>query len=201
MTAILFSTEQEATPFLEQYERGRFDGLSEGESTSDDRLTVSLVGSGKIKATLRTERFLVNNNPDRVIHAGTCTALKESFVIGQCVAAAQVFEGDRIEMAAPTYPRMPLSTPWDGIESATLVTQDHLPQSGKERSYWQRIADMTDMCGYAVAFVTATHGIPCTIVKVIAGHAGKTDEQLQRTLQRANKAMAKFLIDNVTTDL
>jgi nucleoside phosphorylase len=197
MTAILFSTEQEAAPFLENYERGRFDGLTEGESLSDDRLLVSLVGSGKIKATLRTERFIVANKPSRIVLAGTCTALREDFEIGQVVAASQVFEGDRIEMAAPTYPRMPLETPFEGISTATLVTQDHLPQSGEERSYWQRIADMTDMVGYPVAFVAATHGIPCHIVKVVAGHTSKSDDNLQKTLARANKSMATFLLEKL----
>ena len=108
MTGIVFTTEEEALPFLQSYERGRFDGLQEGETYHDDDVLVSLTGVGKIKATLRTERLLQTYKPRRLIHVGTCTALNDELAVGTLVAASQVFEGDRIELAAPTYPRMPL---------------------------------------------------------------------------------------------
>lgn len=195
MIGLVFSTLEEATPFLEQYQRGRFDGLTEGDAAHDDDLLVALTGTGKIKATLRTERLLHRHRPGRLLHVGTCTALTDTLAVGSLVGAAQVFEGDRIELAAPTYPRMPLEVPFDDLPTGTLVTQDHTVQGQTELTYWQRIADMTDMAGYPIAYVAATHGIPCHIVKVVTGHIQQPDQHLRKTLAAAHATMATFLLD------
>ncbi len=197
MLGIVFSTLEEADPFLQQYQRGRFDGLTEGEAAHDDEVLVTLTGIGKIKATLRTERLLHRYPLDRLLHIGTCTSLTDRLTVGSVVGAAQVFEGDRIELAAPTYPRMPLEVPFERLPTGTLVTQDHTVQGQTELTYWQRIADMTDMAGYAVAYVAATHGIPCHIVKVVTGHIQRPDPHLRKTLAAAHATMAAFLIDAV----
>ncbi len=199
MLGIVFSTTAEAEPFLQKYERGRFDGLSEGESQHDDRYLVAIVGSGKIKATLRTERLLREHRLSRILHAGTCTSLIDDLSVGTIVAASQVFEGDRIELAAPTYPRMPLTVPFEDVQQGTLVTQDHTVQGATELSYWQRIADMSDMAGYAVAYVAATHGIPCHIVKVVSGHMGVEDKNLRKTLSTSYAQLASFLNERIDT--
>ncbi len=197
MIAIIFATEEEALPFLQRYKRGRFEGLVEGDTQHDDDVLISLIGVGKIKATLRTERLLQRIQPKRLFHAGTCTALKEAFALNTVVAAAQVFEGDRIELAAPTYPRMPLEVPFDGLPEGTLVTQDHTVRGQSEQSYWQRIADFSDMTGYAVAYVTATYGIPCHIIKVVTGHFGKETEEFRKTLETSCEDLADFLLPQV----
>ncbi|MEM8485412.1 MAG: 5'-methylthioadenosine nucleosidase [Bacteroidota bacterium] len=197
MIAFLFSTEQEARPFLKKYERGRFDGLPEGEIVSDDHILVTIIGVGKIKAALRTERLLRSEKKiKRIVHPGTCTSLSDELKLGTLVGASQVFEGDRIELSAPTYPRMPLEIPFT-MEKGTLVTQDHTPQEETEQSYWQRIADMSDMTGYAVAYVAATYGKPCNIVKVVTGYMYKEDAQLQQTLENAHDALAAFLVKEI----
>lgn len=201
MLGIVFSTTAEAEPFLRKYERGRFDGLSEGETQHDDCCLVSIVGSGKIKATLRTERLLREHRLDRILHVGTCTALIDDLSMGTIVAASQVFEGDRIELAAPTYPRMPLSVPFENVRQGTLVTQDHTVQGATELSYWQRIADMSDMTGYAVAYVAATHGIPCHILKVVSGHMGVEDKDLRKTLSSSYALIATFLDQRLSSIL
>ncbi len=197
MLGIVFATLSEAQPFLQKFERGRFDGLSEGDSQHDDRCLVTIVGIGKIKATLRTERLLHHYKLSKIIHVGTCTALTDEVKLGTIVAASQVFEGDRIELAAPTYPRMPLTVPFDDVEQHTLVTQDHTVQGATELSYWQRIADMSDMTGYAVAYVAATHGVACYIVKIVSGHVGVEDTNLRKTLSTSYDQLAKFLTDRV----
>ncbi len=194
MTGIIFATEEEAAPFLEEYKRGRFDDLREGDTLFDDDIFVSLTGLGKIKATLRTERFFQDHRPQRIIHAGTCTALNESFSVGDLVAADEVFEGDRIELAAPTYPRMPLEVLFDDLPMGTLVTQDHVAVDHSEKSYWQRIADMTDMTGYAVAYVAATHGTPCHIVKAVTGHISENSQEFKKNLVRACRTVSAFLV-------
>lgn len=197
MTGIIFATEEEAEPFLARYKRGRFEDLREGETQFDDHVLVTLTGLGKIKSTLRTERFLQENRTERIIHVGTCTALNEDFSVGDLIAADQVFEGDRIELAAPTYPRMPLEVPFPALQTGTLVTQDHVAQDSSEKSYWQRIADMSDMTGYAVAFVAATHGIPCHIVKVVASHSNEEDKQFRKARSASHDAVASFLLEEL----
>jgi nucleoside phosphorylase len=194
MLGIVFATEEEAYPFLKRYKRGRFDSLREGETMFDDDLVLCLTGIGKIKATLRTERMLQHHKPARLLHAGTCTALSERLQTGELVAVAQVFEGDRIELATPTYPRMPLETPFAGLAQGSLVTQDHLLKGSNEQGYWQRIADMSDMTGYAVAYVTATYGIPCHILKVVAGRMNQEDKQFRKTHATACETLAEFLV-------
>lgn len=197
MNGIIFATEEEAAPFLAEYGRGRFEDLVEGETSFDDDLVVTITGLGKIKSTLRTERFLQAHQPERLIHAGTCTALKDDLKIGELVAADQVFEGDRIELEAPSYPRMPLEVPFDGIPTGILVTQDHVAQDNSERSYWQRIADMSDMSGYAVAYVSATYGIPCHIIKVVTGYISDDSRDFRKTLTSACETMGAFLLDRI----
>ncbi len=197
MTGIIFATEEEAAPFIEKYERGRFDDLREGETLYDDDVFVTLTGLGKIKATLRTERFLRNYQPERIIHVGTCTALTHDFSLGDLVAADQVFEGDRIELAAPTYPRMPLEVVFNDLPTGTLVTQDHVASDKSEKSYWQRIADMSDMTGYAVAYVAATHGLPCHIVKAVTGHISDEDQEFRKNLTSACRAVSTFLVSKL----
>lgn len=194
MIGIIFATKEEAAPFLKRYKRGRFDELREGETVYDDDLLVSLTGIGKIKATLRTERLLQEHRPTRLIHAGTCTAMNETHAVGTLVAASQVFEGDRIELAAPTYPRMPLEVPFDDLPQGVLVTQDHVIQGANEQSYWQRIADISDMTGYAVAYVAATYGIPCHIVKAVTGQLQTENKEFRKTLATACDALAEFLL-------
>ena len=89
MIGIVFATEEEANPFLSRYQRGRFSGLSDGETLSDDHLLVSLTGVGKIKATLRTERLLHQHRLTRLLHVGTCTSLREDLKSGVLVAASK----------------------------------------------------------------------------------------------------------------
>ena len=199
MIAIVFSTTEEAEPFLQKYERVRFSGLSEGEAHHDDNFLVSVLGIGKIKATLRTERLLSHYKVTNLVHAGTCTSLVSELEVGALVAAQQVFEGDRIELATPSYPRMPLSVPFNKLKEVTLVTQDHTVSGATELSYWQRIADITDMTGYATAYVAAMHGVPCHILKIISGHSGVEDKQLRKTLDKAYLSLANYLIDNLGT--
>ncbi len=199
MIGIVFATEEEANPFLSRYQRGRFSGLSDGETLVDDQLLVSLTGVGKIKATLRTERLLQNHRLARLLHVGTCTALLEDLKSGMLVAASQVFEGDRVELATPTYPRMPLDVPFHDLPRVTLVTQDHTVQGQEERSYWQRIADISDMSGYAIAYVAATHGVPCHIVKVVTGHFQSQNKNFRKTLTSACQTMADFLLKEIET--
>ena len=194
MIGIVFATKEEAFPFLTRYQRGRFEDLAEGETQHDDEVLVSLMGTGKIKATLRTERLLQRHNVDRLLHLGACTALNPELSLGTAVAASQVFEGDRIELAAPSYPRMPLDVPFDDLPTGTLVTQDHTVEGQDERTYWQRIADMSDMSGYAVAYVAATHGIPCHIVKVVTGHFGAETPDFRKTHTAACETLANFLL-------
>ncbi len=198
MIGIVFSTQEEALPFLQAYERGRFNGLSEGEEQHDGQCLISIIGIGKIKATLRTERLARTHRFSKLLHVGTCTSLVETLSVGTLVAATQVFEGDRIELAAPTYPRMPLSAPFPKLESVTLVTQDHTVHGATELSYWQRIADVSDMTGYAVAYVAATHGVGCHVLKVVSGHMGVEDKNLRKTLAASNKKLAGYLSKNVS---
>lgn len=194
MNAVVFASEQEARVFLKQYERGRFDGLAEGEIVQDDTVVVTITGIGKIKAALRTDRLLRSHKVRRVLHVGTATALADVFTLGQVVAVEQVFEGDRIELSAPTYPRMPLDIVDSSLKATTLVTQDHTPQDEKERTYWQRIAQISDMSGYAIAYVTAMYGASCHLVKVVSGLFFHDDPQFQKTLERAHETISQYVI-------
>ncbi|ARA93517.1 MAG: 5'-methylthioadenosine nucleosidase [Bacteroidetes bacterium] len=197
MIGVVFATEEEAQPFLKHYERGRFDTVAEGETQHDDDLLVSIIGTGKIKATLRTERLLQRFRLKHLLHVGTCTALTDRFPVGSLVAVNQVLEGDRIELAAPSYPRMPLVVPFEDLNAGTLVTQDHTVRGQQEHSYWQRIADVSDMTGYAVAYVAATHGVPCSVVKAVAGQFQVQDEDVRKTREAAYATVARFLIDHL----
>jgi nucleoside phosphorylase len=197
MIGLAFTTTEAAAPFLKQYRQGRLRELSEGEHTYDDDVLVTITGVGKIKATLRTERLLQEFALDRLIHPGTCTALTDELDAGTLVGITHVLEGDRIQLSAPSYPRMPLDQPFEAPAEGTLVTHDHGIGNQDERSYWQRIADLSDATGYAIAYVAAQHGVPCSILMVPTGRVLEENEDFRQQLHDARETVAAFLIEQI----
>ncbi len=167
MLAIVFTTTDDAAAFVQDHTDGRFDPLEEDAPIQTDDLLLAVTGRGKIKATLATERLLRAHNLEAILHTGTCTALNEDLSPGTIIGASFVLEGDRVELDAPTYPRMPLESPFDPDVEGTLVSQDHTADDADEQSYWERIADVRDETGYAVAYVAAQHGTPCHVAKLV----------------------------------
>lgn len=176
MLGIVFTTTDGAFSFLQQHTEGRFEGLEEGSPVQLEDLIVMVTGPGKIKATLATERLLRTGNVDQLLHTGTCTALDDEISVGAVVGVSFVLEGDRVELDAPTYPRMPLDCPNHVEYDGTLVSQDHTPAADDDLNYWARLADIRDSTGYAVAYVAAQHGIPCRIAKGVSMHRGDETE-------------------------
>lgn len=194
MITILFSTPQEASVFLKTYQNGRFDGIQEGEIQQDRQIRIGITGVGKIKATLRTEQIIRASKPSRILHIGTATKLNPKTNHLSLIGIEQVFEGDRMELTVPLYPRMPLEMPFKKMDTGTLVTQDHILKENKERVYWERLADVCDMEGYAIAYVSGLHGIPCHIVKVVLGEMKNTETEYKQTLKQAYQAISDFLL-------
>lgn len=199
MIGVVFATAEEAAPFLKRYQHSRLGELEEGETTHDGDVLVTITGIGKIKATLRTERLLNQFQLDRLLHVGTCTALNEDLATGDLVAVTHVLEGDRIQLSVPSYPRMPLDVPFDNCTEGTLVTHDHGIADDEEYSYWQRIADISDTTGYAIAYVAAQHGTPCHIVKATTGHANQDAGDFRERLEAACQTIADFVLRELET--
>jgi hypothetical protein len=53
------------------------------------------------------------------------------------------------------------------------------------------------MSGYAIAYVSALHGTPCYLVKVVSGYLFGQDTHFQRTLERAHETIGTFLIQQI----
>ncbi|MEF8816204.1 MAG: 5'-methylthioadenosine nucleosidase [Salinibacter sp.] len=192
MLGVIFSTPSEAAPFVEKHVGDRLGTLKEGAHLETEAVVATVVGPGKIKAALGTERLLHEHDIDTLVHAGGATALADDLEVGTVVGAAFVLEGDRVELEAPDYPRMPLDLPFDLTTEGTLVSQDHVREDADEPGYWERIADMRDATGYAVAYVAAQHGTACHIAKGITGRAGaETGSDTER--HGAHEAVAAFL--------
>lgn len=202
MFGIVFATPEEAAPFLEQHTGRRPDDLKAGQPLEVGDGFVTVTGPGKIKATLETERFLQQYDLDVLVHAGGATALTDDLAPGTLVGATFVLEGDRVDLDAPTYPRMPLELPFDLSTEGTLVTQDHTDDEDSEAlSYWERIADMRDDTGYAVAYVAAQHGIPCHIVKGITHRIGtEADPSNQKEVYEAVTAALQGYLETAADD-
>lgn len=199
MLGVLFSTAEEAAPFINQHFGGRSEELKEGQHLEANEVVVTVTGPGKIKATLGTERFLQQYDVDLLVQAGGATSLTDDLDIGALVAATYVLEGDRVELDTPAYPRMPLDPPFDLSTEGTLVSQDHTDdEDPDERSYWERIADMRDGTGYPVAYVAAQHGTTCHIVKGITDRVGSKDEAPDQS--EALQTVAKFLDKHAETE-
>ncbi|WP_263790923.1 5'-methylthioadenosine nucleosidase [Salinibacter sp.] len=192
MLGVIFSTPNEAAPFVEQYAGDRLGELEEGAHLQTDAVVATVVGPGKIKATLGTERLLHEHDVDTLVHAGGAVALADELEVGAVVETAFVLEGDRVELEGPDYPRMPLECPFDLDVEGTLVSQDHARGDADASSYWERIADMRDATGYAVAYVAAQHGTSCHIVKGITGRADG-DAGTVADRREAHRAVAAFL--------
>ena len=201
MLGIVFATPSEARPFVEQRiveqrTGGRLDSLEEGQHVRSNELLVVATGPGKIKATLETERLLRQHEVDVLVHAGGAAALGDAVEPGTLVGATFVLEGDRVALDDPAYPRMPLAVLSRLSGEGTLVTQDHTDDENAEaQSYWERIADMRDSTGYAVAYVAAQHGVPCHIVKGITHRTG--EEPHPPVLEETYGAVATFLQEQV----
>jgi len=191
MLGIVFTTTEEATSFVRQCTSGHTEALDEGSPLQTDDLLVAVTGKGKIKATLSTERLLEQYDLTAVLHTGTCTALDPDLSLGTIVGASFVLEGDRVELDAPTYPRMPLECPFEVSAEGTLVSQDHASSDADEHSYWERIANVRDETGYAVAYVAAQHGVPCHIAKVVSASADQESDAVPQ--EEASDAIAAFL--------
>jgi nucleoside phosphorylase len=167
MLGLLFSTPNDAVAFVNQCAGARLQAPNIGEYAQVNDILVGVTGVGKIQATLQAERMLQNHNLDALFHAGLCTPVADDLPGGELFGVSFVLEGDRVELDAPTYPRMPLECPLDTDHEGTLVSQDHTSDDD-ERSYWERLADVRDSTGYPVAYVAAQHGTPCHIIKAIA---------------------------------
>jgi len=198
MLGIVFTSTEEAKSFVETYTDERIDTLEEGTPVPVGEVLITVTGPGKINATLAIERLLQTHEVDALLVTGTCVALTDELSLGSVVGATFVLEGDRVELDAPTYPRMPLECPFAVSSEGTLVTQDHTRDSEDEKSYWERIADVRDDTAYAVAFVAAQHGIPCYVAKVVSTRIGaerSDDDDTQR--KEMLDAMSTFVVETL----
>jgi nucleoside phosphorylase len=196
MVGVIFATPDEAAPFLARYRNGRFRQLRADDVAEDGDVLVALTGVGKIRAALRTEHLTRTHALSHLVHAGGCTALAPDLAVGAVVGVTHVLEGDRsrdIEVSA--YPRMPLDLPFDAPHAGTLVTQDRGVYEDDERAYWQRLADVGDSTGYAVAYAAARRGVACTIAKAVAGRAGEPSDDVPGDRRAAHEASAAFVLD------
>jgi nucleoside phosphorylase len=200
MLGLLFTTTKEAGSFVGSYTDRRPDSLDAETPIQTDDLLIAVTGQGKIKATLATERLLRDYALEAVLHVGTCTALDEDVSPGTVVGASFVLEGDRVELDAPTYPRMPLECPYDVEVEGTLVSQDHVTGDSEERSYWERIADVRDETGYAVAYVAAQHGTPCHIVKAVRGPEEQSDASADDALRTLDSFLEGVVANRATLE-
>ena len=55
------------------------------------------------------------------------------------------------------------------------------------------------MSGYAIAYVAATHGVPCHIVKVVTGHFHSQNKNFRKTRTSACQTMADFSRKEIQT--
>jgi len=196
MIGLVYTASADAAPFFKRFATGRLTGVEEGETARYGEVLVTVTGTGKVKATLYTERLLQQFNVEQVLHVGMGTGLDEAIEIGSLVAASAVLEGDRIALSAPSYPQMPLSTP-DALPTGRLVTHDHAISPETDEGYWQRLADMSDTTGYPVAYVAAQHGVPCQVVKAITGRLGHEQDDFQATLEAARHALTDFVFKTI----
>jgi len=167
MIAIVFPSPDAAALLADVSPGARLDDLEEGTPVQVEDALVAVTGAGKIKATLATERLLRAHDVEAIVHLGPCIALDETLDPGSVLGASFVLEGDRVELDAPTYPRMPLECPFTVDAEGTLVSQDRPGGEADDRSYWERLGDARDETGYPIAYVAAQHGTPCHIVKVV----------------------------------
>lgn len=196
MVGLIFTTPEETHPFVARYADGRFDRPTEGQPQHDGTVLLLATGLGKIKATLQIERLLRAHDLARLVHVGTCTGLSDAVNVGDLFGASYVVEGDRVELSAASYPRMPLEAPDACDFDGTMVTQDHAVDAD-DRQYWQRIGDVTDTTAYAVAYVAGQHGTPCTVAKAITAQAGEDRDSFQEDRRAGYEQMAHFLLETI----
>jgi len=184
MIGILFTTSEAATRFANKYANGRFDPVENDSPVRVGPLLVAMSGRGKIQAALATDRLLQTYDLEKLIHTGPCWSVTDEIEADALIGVSSVLEGDRIDLESRIYPKLPLTVPFDTPTEGVLVSQDHPSDASEDDSgYWERLADVRDNTGYAVAYVAGQHGTTCHVVKAVvdphdASVPRKTQQQL-----------------------
>jgi 4-hydroxybenzoate polyprenyltransferase len=193
MIAVLFATQNEATPFIEKIKAQHIDTDLPVQAlfkTSNQDLVV-VTGMGRNKAAKATHAVLNAFNLKHVVNAGLCGALSESLHPGDVYTVGTVQDGDA--NAAPLTP-----LPWQGLPSKRLATVAKPVYGGERRETLATHADMVDMEGLEIAQACATHGVRCTMIKGVSDHACENAAaDIMTHIHTVSQHIADILVDGL----
>ena len=156
MIGIVFATQMEAEPFLEQ-------GEPEGSVTV-------ICGMGMEAARLATETLVEKHQCTTIINAGVCGALNNRLERGAVY---------RVSMVSTEHLKAAVNV-GVGVGLKRLVSVDDPVFQPDRKKELSKYGELVDMEGYAVARVFEDHDIPCILIKGVTDFGdlqGKEDIQ------------------------
>jgi len=175
MIGILFATQMEAKPFLDQ-------GEPEGVITV-------ICGMGLEAARVATEEMIEKHDITLVINAGVCGALINR------VERGAVY---RISMVSTEHLKAGVNV-GIGIGLKRLVSVDEPIFEPKRRKELSKYGELVDMEGYAVARVCEAHDIPCILIKGVTDFGdGEGKEDIQKHIEPVSETVAEAVAQILT---
>ena len=173
---ILFATEMEAGPFLEQ--------------TRPDHWAVTISGLGMEAASLATRKLIEAQGVRCIVNAGICGALDDSLVRGSVFFVSEVLSEDQRDRVSL------LQTPG----AKRLATTDTPVFQTDRKKKLATVADLVDMEGLAIARVCQDHGVPCVLIKGITDFGdpdGKKD--IKKHIRSVSETVCEALLHYLDT--
>ncbi|NQT88306.1 UbiA family prenyltransferase [bacterium] len=181
MTCILVATPMEAAPLITllsaqpipdaPFETHRFG--------ADGWLVIS--GIGPARAAKAAEHAIAVHGATRIINAGICGALSDTFEPGTVLTVATAD-------ATPC-------CPWGALRAVRLATVEEPIFQDDLRRALAETADIVDMEGHAIAAVCERHGVPCTMVKGVSDFANEGGRDvLQQNIASVSARVAQVVV-------
>ncbi len=179
MIGIIFATEREAQPFLDQGER--------------EGVVTVICGMGMEAARVATEELIAKHEITTVINAGVCGALINRIERGAVYRVSMV---STEELKAAVNVGI-------GIGLKRLVTVDEAVFDPARKKELSTYGELVDMEGYAVARVCEAHDIPCILIKGVTDFGdGNGKEDIQTHMAPVSETVAEAVagvVDEVSS--
>ena len=160
-------------------------------------LPVLVMGVGKISAARSLTFALSQSTPSSVWNLGTAGALKPGLagthVIGRVIQ--HDFDSDALLNLTGRMFAAPIDF---GMSGPVLATGDAFVSGGPERLRLERLADLVDMEGYAVAEVCRELGVECQLIKDVSDSAcDSAAKSWRESVDECASRLASWVMDRV----
>jgi 4-hydroxybenzoate polyprenyltransferase len=205
MTALLFATLDEARPLLDLLNASRiaehpFETYAFPAAAHGAPGFVVISGMGPQNAAAATRYVICDRGAGLLINAGVCGTLSPGFKPGDVFRVTEVTHGDAGRGEGdPSRLPVPAEEAWSFLPPARLVSFREPVFGGERRAALEKVADLVEMEGYAVARTCRELKVRCQLIKGVTDLANSSGrEELHRNLARVSAAVAELVLKGLT---